>query len=107
MFGRFGFIFALAAFTAASLPAQSNPSVGLWKNVEPSKTVYIRTYEENGLLMGKVEKMVKGGAEDANSKCDKCTGDLKDKPIKGLGIIWGMKKDGSKWAGGKILEPDS
>ena len=98
---------ALAVLFTASALAQSNPSIGLWKNVEPTKTVLIRTWEENGKLMGKVEKLLKNDVEDSAAKCTKCQGDLKDKPITGLTIIWDMQKDGAKWTGGKILEPDS
>ena len=87
--------------------AQSSPAVGLWKSEEPDKTTWIRTYEENGKLMGKVEKLVKKGVEDTTSRCTKCDGESKDKPIVGLPIIWDMKKDGAKWTDGKILEPDS
>jgi uncharacterized protein (DUF2147 family) len=107
MITRFACTFALACLFAGALSAQSNSAIGLWKLVEPNKVVYIRTYEENGLLFGKVEKLVKGGNEDPAAKCEKCTGNLHDKPMKGLGIIWDMKKDGNRWTGGKILEPDS
>jgi len=28
-----------------------------------------------------------------------------DKPIIGMTILWGLKKDGDSWAGGEILDP--
>lgn len=38
--------------------------------------------------------------------CSKCPGGFKDKPIKGLTILWGLKKNGDNvWDGGKILDP--
>lgn len=97
----------IPGLSAAVLFGQANPSVGLWKNVEPTKTVLIRTYEQDGKLMGKVEKLLKNDVEDATSKCTKCTGENKDKTIKGLVIVWDMQKEGDKWSGGKIMEPDS
>lgn len=89
--------------------AQSNPAVGLWKNEEPTRTIYIRTSEEAGKLVGKVEKIVKNGAEDTTGTCSKCQGDNKDRPVLGMTIIWDMQKekDTAKWSGGKILEPDT
>jgi uncharacterized protein (DUF2147 family) len=87
--------------------AQNNPSVGLWKNVEPDKTVFIRTLEQDGKLTGKVEKLIKNNAEDTTSTCTKCQGENKDKPVIGMTMIWGMQKDGARWSGGKILEPDT
>ena len=100
-------LIAISSLFAVATFAQSNLSVGLWKSEEPDKSTLIRTYEENGKLMGKVEKLMKKGVEDATSTCTKCTGESKDKPITGLPIIWDMKKDGAKWGDGKILEPDS
>src|SRR2546421_5039945 len=97
----------IPGLSAAVLFGQGNPAVGLWKNVEPSKTVLIRTYEQDGKLMGKVEKLLKNDVEDSAAKCTKCTGDNKDKPIKGLVIVWDMQKEGEKWSGGKIMEPGS
>lgn len=100
-------LLAITGLAGIATFAQSNLSVGLWKSEEPDKTTLIRTYEENGKLMGKVEKLVKKGVEDTSSTCTKCAGESKDKPITGLTIIWDMKKDGAKWTDGKILEPDS
>jgi uncharacterized protein (DUF2147 family) len=38
--------------------------------------------------------------------CSKCPGDFKDKPIKGLQIVWGLKDQGNgEWDGGQILDP--
>ena len=107
-FGKkvFGLL-AIAGLSAVATFAQSNLAVGLWKSEEPDKTTLIRTYEENGKLMGKVEKLVKKGVEDTTATCTKCTGESKDKPIAGLPLIWDMKKDGAKWTDGKILEPDT
>ena len=101
------------ALTAIAVPrptllfAHSIRPEGLGKFVEPNSTTLIRTWEENGKLVGKVEKkLLKSGGED-NGVCSKCKGDTKDKPIAGLPILWDMVKDGEKWTGGKILEPDT
>jgi len=37
--------------------------------------------------------------------CGKCDGANKDKPVVGMNILWGLKKDGDAWEGGKILDP--
>ena len=34
-----------------------------------------------------------------------CDGDRKGKPVNGMTILWGLKKDGDSWANGKILDP--
>ena len=38
-------------------------------------------------------------------KCSKCEGDRKDKPVDGMTILWGLKKTGETYEGGKILDP--
>ena len=91
-----------------SLCAQDNPALGLWKNVEPTRTIVFRITEQDGELKGKVEKVLKGGVEDSSGRCPKCQGENKDKPVVGMTIIWGMHKDSDgRWSGGKILEPDT
>ena len=74
---------AMATLVLLVAPAfAASPAVGLWKNVEANKVTFIRTYEEGGQLKAKVEKT-------------------------GKQIVWDMKKDGAKWTGGKLLDPDS
>ena len=96
----------LAAMLTAPAFAQ-NSVVGLWKSTEPTKVTLIRTYEEGGKVHGKVEKVLKGDVEDKDAKCGKCKDDNKDKPMAGLKLIWDVQKDGDKWSGGKLLDPDT
>lgn len=38
--------------------------------------------------------------------CTECPGEFKNKPIKGMQIIWGLKDKGNgEWADGQILDP--
>ena len=102
---------AIAAVLGAGVPlahAQGAASpVGLWKSVddETSKPKsLIRIIEAGGILSGKVEKIL---TEKTDATCDKCTDDRKDKPVQGMTIITGMKKDGEGWGGGEILDPNN
>lgn len=97
---------ALAAVFAGSLLAQGNPTVGNWTYTDGAKTNYIRTYEEGGQLKAVIEKATKNGQEDPTATCAKCSGDNKDKPLKGLLILWDTKKDGDAWKEGKLLDPE-
>ena len=96
----------LAAMLAAPAFAQ-DWAIGLWKNVESDKVTLIRTYEEDGKLLGKIEQVLRNNVEDTEAKCTKCKDEKKDKPMAGLPLIWDMKKDGDKWSGGKLLDPES
>jgi len=79
---------------------------GKWKTVDedgkPKSVVEIT--ESNGKITGKVIEIL---TENKTAVCSKCTGTDKDKPINGLTIINGLKKDGSEYNGGKILDPTS
>jgi uncharacterized protein (DUF2147 family) len=96
----------LSALLFAPAFAQS-PAAGLWKNTEQNKVTLIRTYEEGGKLYGKIEKVMVNDVEDKAARCAKCSDENKDKPMAGLRIIWEMQKDGDKWSGGKLLDPES
>lgn len=97
---------AISLFCAAAALAQSS-AAGNWQYVDGTKTTYIKTYEEGGQLKATIEKVIKGGADDPAATCSKCSGENKDKPMKGLLILWDTKKDGDNWKDGKLLDPDS
>lgn len=101
-----------AALCAAALPAlaQDATPVGLWKNIDDvsgKPKALIRITEENGVLQGKIEKLFRAPSEDQNPVCDKCTDTRKDQPILGMVIVSGLKKDGSEYNGGEILDPNN
>ena len=90
--------------------AQMTP-VGVWKSLDDKTGAAkseVRITESGGLLTGKVERILREGA-DPNAVCDKCTDDRKDKAIVGLEIIRGAKKAEGKdvWEDGKILDPEN
>ena len=96
----------LSAMLAGPAVAQ-NSAVGLWKNAEPDKVTLIRISEEGGKLVGKIEKVLKNNVEDTTARCIKCKDENKDKPMVGLQLIWDMQKDGERWSGGKLLDPET
>lgn len=96
----------IVSCTAKGALAQNSP-VGLWKNAEEDKTTYIRISDVGGKLQGKIEKVMKGSLADSTAKCTKCKDDKKDKPMAGLELIWDVVKNGDKWDGGKLLDPES
>ena len=91
----------LAAF------AQNTP-VGRWKTIDDEtgkvKSIVEVTQASNGTVSGKVVEVLSSD-RGPNPTCDKCSGANKDKPVKGMTILWGLKKDGEGWAGGTVLDP--
>ena len=88
--------------------AQDASPAGVWKSIDDKtkkERSIIRIAEVNGELEGVVEKIYDQPGDDPAHLCKECKGDLKDKPIVGMKILWGLKKDGASWTGGEILDP--
>jgi uncharacterized protein (DUF2147 family) len=104
-------ILATSILLTGNAFAQASPAdspVGLWKSIDDETKApksLVRISESGGVFSGKIEKLLTAGREDA--KCEKCEGDLKDKPVTGMAIITGMKKADDGFEGGSILDPNN
>ena len=95
-----------SATPSATVPADS--PVGLWKTIDEATKqpkALIRISDQGGALVGRIEKILVPNAGDA--VCDQCTDQRKDKPIQGMTILSGLKKEGQEWTGGEILDPNN
>ena len=93
---------------ASSLVTAAGSPVGVWRSIDDKtkqERSIIRITEENGELKGVVEKIFDQPGDDPAHLCKDCKDERKDKPIIGMAILWGLKKDGDAWAGGEILDP--
>lgn len=102
-------IATLLSLSAVSAFAQMTP-VGLWRQVDDETGKVqseIRVFEKDGAVFGTIESLT--DPKDATAVCEKCSDDRKDKPIKGLEIIRGLKKADGKdlWESGTILQPST
>ena len=83
--------------------------VGLWKTIKEETNEaksLVRISEQNGVLTGKVEKILNPAKQDAI--CEECDGDKKNQPILGMTIIEGATDAGDgSWQDGEILDPNS
>lgn len=100
----------LLAASALLLPALSlaNEYVGQWYTVDEEthkKESLVTIWEEGDQLKGKIVEILDPASR--NAVCEKCKGDKKDQKIVGLTFLWGMKKDGSQYDNGKVLDPKS
>jgi uncharacterized protein (DUF2147 family) len=106
--------FSLSASAQAvprSNPALASPlasPVGRWKAVDDAtgkvkSIVAIR--EENGKLYGTIEELFDPPVP--HPTCYLCTGDLKDRPLVGLRILWDFVPDDGQWSGGEVLDPET
>ena len=96
----------------AALSAQAADSAaGRWKTIDDKtgkvKSIVEITQAANGTLSGKVVDILHSD-KGPNPVCDGCEGANKNKPVKGMTILWNLSQDKgshSKWSGGTILDP--
>lgn len=87
---------------------QAQSIVGKWKTFDDqtgdAKSI-VEISEKGGKYQGKVIEILNPAKKD--SKCEKCPGEDKGKPIEGLTIIKNLTKKGEEYTGGSIIDPQS
>ncbi|HEY5803081.1 MAG TPA: DUF2147 domain-containing protein [Lysobacter sp.] len=100
----------LAALPLTNALAQTPAPVGHWTTIDDKtqkpKSIVEIYQAKDGSLAGRVSDVLQSD-RGPNPVCDKCSGDRKDKPVKGMVILWGIKQKGDTWEGGQILDPAS
>ena len=94
----------------STLAAANENPVGLWRTIDDKsgkEKSLVRVVESNGQLQITIEKLFREPGEEPNPLCDKCPGERKNKPVIGMQIGNGLKKDGDVWSGGEILDPQN
>jgi uncharacterized protein (DUF2147 family) len=103
-----GLVFYFA--NIASIYADSLSPIGLWKTVDDETgevKSLVRIMNQDGALIGKIEKLFPKPGKDPNPLCKKCEADKKDKPLLGMEILWNLTRSGDEWSGGYIFDPNN
>ncbi len=108
---RLTLVISLLLVTGAAM-ATNNTPVGTWRQIDGTGKTrsIIEIAQTNGELTGTIKEVLnrspKGIARDGTPPmCTQCNGAFKNKPMIGMVNMWGIKKDGDVWDGGKILNP--
>ena len=109
-------LMATALFIGAPASAEEKLA-GTWKTIadegadKGKAKSYLDINQVGGVYFAKIKKLL---LKPQDTKCDKCVGALKDKPLIGMAIMTNMKKTGKvdkdfgeEYAGGKIMDPDN
>lgn len=106
--GITGMILSIFLLATPLAWAETTPT-GLWKTID-DKTgkprSLIRIHDHNGEYSAVVEKGLLE-TDTGEKVCDKCTDERKGQKIIGMTIAKGLKKNGNKYDGGEILDPDN
>lgn len=96
----------LLLFIALSYTTNSQSIFGKWHSFNDETQEVesvIEVYEKDGKAFAKIIEIK--NPERKTAVCDQCKGSNKNKPILGMEILSGLKKNDDEWSGGKILDP--
>jgi uncharacterized protein (DUF2147 family) len=99
----------LSIIVMLSLFATSQSIEGVWKTYEDGVLKSeIKLYEKNDKIYGKVIAIHNPDDGDYDPVCTTCSGNLKNRPLKGMTIIIGLEKDDGEWyADDGVFHPDN
>ncbi len=87
--------------------AANDTPVGTWRTIDDktgeAKSI-IKIINVDGKLQGKVLKVLQSD-QGPHPVCSACEGDLHNKPVEGMTILWDLEREGDSWEGGQIMDP--
>jgi uncharacterized protein (DUF2147 family) len=107
-FALTGLLSSLILAPRSEAQAAATPA-GLWRTIDDATGQprgLIRIENRGGEFVGVIAgTLVPGESNDA--VCIKCKGSLKNARLMGMQILTGLRVNGTRYTGGRILDPDS
>ena len=99
------FIFTLAFVAMSVCAASAQDVIGKWKLEDG--TAIVEVYKQGDVFNGKIVWLQNPTESDGTPVKDDKNPDksLRTRQVLGLNMLHGLKKDGAKYAGGKIYDP--
>jgi len=82
--------------------------VGKWKTIDDNtgeERSIVEIYKKGDKIYGKIALVL--NESERGKLCEECKGSDHNKPIEGMVIIKGLKKDGNEYEDGTILDPEN
>ena len=102
-------LLAAVMSVAGVASADTATPAGVWRTIDDKtgkERSVVRIEEVNGVYQGRIEQLLnRQPDDDPDGLCRACEDERKDKPVVGMTILWGLKKDGAQYTGGEILDP--
>lgn len=102
---------ALLAFAAHAFAQAPNTSpVGIWQTFDDdmhAPKALVEIADHAGVLSGKIVKLFPAPDDDPDPHCMNCTGARHGQRVLGMTILWNFRRDGDRWSGGEVLDPES
>jgi uncharacterized protein (DUF2147 family) len=103
-------VVAVTLALAASGRAQELSPAGRWRTVDDetgaAKSIVVITVADDE-ARGTIETVFIPPAIDDHPICIKCSGERRNKPVIGMEIMWGLRKDGDEYTGGRVFDPET
>ena len=99
-----GIILTIGIFILIKISTQAQVT-GMWKITDENSKVeksVVEIFEKDNMYHGRVIKIL---PTSKRTHCDQCEGDLKNKPLVGMVIIYDLTKTTKGGIDGKILNP--
>ncbi|HKK88471.1 MAG TPA: DUF2147 domain-containing protein [Saprospiraceae bacterium] len=80
---------------------------GVWKTIDDNTgeaRSHVEIAQSGNEIKGKVIKLLQ---KPEDTLCKECEGELKNKPVVGMTILWELEKYKDYWANGQIMDPES
>ncbi|MFL6798635.1 MAG: DUF2147 domain-containing protein [Xanthobacteraceae bacterium] len=102
-------VLLVSGLVGLPLRAADPSAVGLWEQVDENSgkaESWFKIVERSGVYEGTLVKIFnKPGEEEKSWTCDKCEGADRGKPVLGLTLIKGMRRNGLDYENGTIMDP--
>ncbi len=100
-------LFSFFLQLSISALSQSHGVLGRWKTIDDETgkpTSVIEIFEKHNKFHGRIIELI--DSKSKNPKCEKCEGEDHNKPIIGMTVLKGLKKNKEGgYSDGKILDP--
>lgn len=98
-------VLSLWASALSAQAAQGDPLVGSWKADDANGvSSIIEIFPDGETLTGRIVKTTDAQGNELDFVCEYCPGELKGKPVKGMTFIRNLRKSGTKWVGGQVVD---
>jgi uncharacterized protein (DUF2147 family) len=100
----------VAALWPGLVSATGGGPEGAWETRDDrtgARRALVRVSIRDGRLAGVIERLFVAPGEEPDPICNRCDGNLHNKPVVGMEILSGGRRDGDRWVGGSILDPEN
>lgn len=101
---------ALIVLLASPVPGVGAGPEGTWETHDDrtgARRATVHIFLRDDQLAGVIARVFARPGEPPAPVCSRCRGSLRNRPVLGLEILRGHRRQGERWEGGSILDPEN